>query len=300
MEWKTVSFDWNQVRAFLATAEEGTFSAAARALGLTQPTLGRQIASLEADLGVLLFERGARRMDLTQAGLELVEQARAMLEAAGQMSLTASGQSQIIAGEVCISATDVMMTYLMPPFIEQLRQQAPGIEIRLVASNEVSDLIGREADIAIRHLQPDQPDLIARKVGQTHARLYAATSYLDRIGRPNSAQDLTGVDFLGQDHYQRSLRVLKARGLNLTRSNFKLICNNSVTMWEMVKNGLGIAMMTDDVAQPVSGVEPAFSDMEPFDVPVWLVAHRELHSSRRIRIVFDLLAEHFSNNQTYR
>ena len=300
MEWKSVSFDWNQIRAFLATVDEGSFSAAARVLGLTQPTLGRQIAALEADLGVTLFERNGRRMDLTKSGLELVEQARAMLLAAGQISLTASGQSQSIEGEVSITATEAMMAYMLPPFVARLRQQAPGIEIRLVASDKVSDLTAREADIAIRHVQPEQPDLIAKKLGQTQARLYGASSYLDQIGRPDATKDLTGVDFIGQDHYLRSLRVLSGRGLNLDRANYKMISSSSVTLWEMVKAGLGLAVMTDDVAQCTPGVEAAFPDMEPFDVPVWLVTHRELHSSRRIRMVFDLLAEHFSEIRTYR
>ncbi|TLP56537.1 LysR family transcriptional regulator [Parasedimentitalea maritima] len=300
MEWKSVSFDWNQIRAFLATVDEGSFSAAARVLGLTQPTLGRQIAALEADLGVTLFERNGRRMDLTKSGLELVEQARAMLQAAGQISLTASGQSQSVEGEVSITATEAMMAYILPPFVARLRQHAPGIEIRLLASDKVSDLTAREADIAIRHVQPEQPDLIAKKLVQTQARIYGASSYLDKIGRPDVSRDLTGVDFIGQDHYLRSLRVLSGRGLQLDRANYKMISSSSVTLWEMVKAGLGLAVMTDDVAQCTPEVEPAFPDMEPFDVPVWLVSHRELHSSRRIRMVFDLLAEHFSENRTYR
>lgn len=300
MEWKSVSFDWNQIRSFLATVDEGSFSAAARVLGLTQPTLGRQIAALEADLGVTLFERNGRRMDLTHAGLELVEQARAMLQAAGQISLTASGQSQSVEGEVSITATEAMMAYMLPPFVARLRQQAPGIEIRLVASDKVSDLTAREADIAIRHVQPEQPDLIAKKLGQTQARIYGATSYLDRIGRPDATQALVGVDFIGQDHYLRSLRVLSGRGLQLDRANYKMISSSSVTLWEMVKAGLGLAVMTDDVAQRTPGVEAAFPDMEPFEVPVWLVTHRELHSSRRIRKVFDLLAEYLTEGSAYK
>ena len=110
MEWQSVAFDWNQVRAFLVTAEEGSFSAAARALGLTQPTLGRQVAALEDYLGVTLFERLGRSLSLTQSGLELLDHVRAMGDAASRISLTASGQSQRIEGQVCITATDVLET----------------------------------------------------------------------------------------------------------------------------------------------------------------------------------------------
>ncbi|MEO1276348.1 MAG: LysR family transcriptional regulator, partial [Pseudomonadota bacterium] len=107
MNWQRVAFDWNQAKAFLATAETGSLSAAARALGLSQPTLSRQVAALEADLGVALFERIGRSLSLTGPGLELVEHVRAMGEAAGRVSLVAAGRSDAIEGRVSISASDV-------------------------------------------------------------------------------------------------------------------------------------------------------------------------------------------------
>ena len=197
MNWNGTSFDWNQARAFLATAEEGSLSAAARALGLTQPTLGRQVAGLEETLGVLLFDRVGRSLVPTEAGLSLLEHVRAMGEAANRVSLAASGRSQAIAGHVCISASDVVAQYMLPPVIGELRRKAPEIEIELVASNTVSDLRRREADIAIRHIRPEEPDLIARLVRETTARLYAATSWLEENGRPKTAGDLAGASFVG-------------------------------------------------------------------------------------------------------
>ena len=107
MKWQTVSFDWNQARAFLVTVEEGSLTAAARALGLTQPTLGRQVAALEDSLGVTLFDRVGRSLRLTPSGLELLDHVRSMGDAAGRVSLTASGQSQTVEGQVCITASDL-------------------------------------------------------------------------------------------------------------------------------------------------------------------------------------------------
>ena len=132
MNWQSVTFNWNRARAFLVTAEEGSLSAAARALGLTQPTLGRQVSALEAELGVTLFERVGRSLELTQSGQELLEHVRTMGEAASHISLTASGQSKSIEGHVCITATDIMSAYLLPPVLKQLRAIAPGIEIEIV------------------------------------------------------------------------------------------------------------------------------------------------------------------------
>lgn len=299
MNWQAVSFDWNQARAFLATAEEGSLSAAARALGQTQPTLSRQVAALEKNLGVTLFERVGRSLALTQSGLELLDHVRAMGEAASHISLTASGQSQSIEGEVCITASDVMATYLLPPVIQQLRSFAPGIEIEVVASNSVSDLQRREADIAIRHVQPEQPDLIARRLSDSTAHLYAARSYLDGFGRPTSSEELNGAAFIGIGRTEEVIRILNEWGLSLSTTNFGVASASGVVAWEFAKQGLGICIMADAVAALSRNMEIVLPGQEPFNFPVWLATHRELHTSRRIRLVFDYLAEAFSSNSGY-
>ncbi len=291
MDWNSITFDWNQVRAFLVTAEEGSFSAASRALGLTQPTLGRQVTALEDRLGITLFERLGRSLSLTQSGLELLEHVRAMGEAASRVSLTASGQSQSIEGRVCITATDVMSMYLLPDALKRLREMAPAIEIEIVASNDVRDLRRREADIAIRHGRPEQPDLIARLLRETSIHLYASTDYLDQHGRPSSPDDLSEAVFIGFDQSDRLPARLNEIGLRLTRDNFKLISESGAVAWEMVKQGLGIGVMAQEVADRTTGIECVLPDLDPIPVPIWLVTHRELHTSRRIRLVFDVLAE---------
>jgi len=290
MEWQSISFDWNQVRAFLVTAEEGSFSAAGRALGLTQPTLGRQVSALEDRLGVTLFERLGRSLSLTPSGLELLDHVRAMGDAASRLSLTASGQSQRIEGRVCITATDVVSMYLLPDVLKRLREVAPGIEIEVVASNDVRDLRRREADIAIRHGRPEQPDLIAKLLRETSVHLYASSDYLDQHGRPTSPSDLSEAVFIGFDQSDRLLTRLNEIGLTLTKNNFKLITESGAVAWELVKQGLGIGLMVKEVGDRTAGVECVLPDLDPITVPIWLVTHRELHTSRRIRLVFDLLA----------
>lgn len=294
MNWDAISFDWNQARAFLATAEAGSFSAAARSLGLTQPTLGRQVAGLEQALGVTLFQRAGRTLALTQSGLELADHVRAMGEAASLISLAASGQSQTIEGQVSITASDAMAAYRLPEFLLRLRDAAPGIEVEVVASNDLRDLRRREADIAIRHQRPTHPDLIAKLTRETSAHLFASTAYLDRHGRPTAPEDLSDATFIGFDRSGRLLEGLNARGLALTKSNFKLISENGVVSWEMVKQGLGIGVMIREVADLTPEVEQILPDFAPIQVPIWLATHRELHTSRRIRLVFDLLSEFLS------
>lgn len=283
--------DWNQLHAFIATVETGSLSAAARELDLTQPTVGRQVTALEQDLGVVLFERVGRSLALTVAGRELYESARSMSEAANRLSIIASGHSQSVEGLVRITASDIVAAYILPPILLQLHNLAPGIAVEIVAANDVRDLMRREADIAIRHVQPDQPELIARRCRGTTAHLYASSSYLDHHGRPQTGADLATASFIGFAEDDGLVGELNLRGVPVTRANFKWTTGSVVTAWELIRQGLGIGVIFRDVGAGAPGVEPVLPDLAPFDVPVWLAVHRELHTSRRIRLVFDLLVE---------
>jgi DNA-binding transcriptional LysR family regulator len=295
MKWKSITFDWNLARAFLVTAQEGSFSAASRALGLTQPTLGRQVAALEQHFDVALFERTGRRLTLTASGRELLDHVQAMGEAATQISLTASGHAQSVEGHVCITATDGLAANLLPPALKMLRQTAPGITVEIIASTDVQDLKHREADIAIRHVRPTQGDLIAKFIRNVSMRLYATTAYLDQIGRPGPQDDLTQVSFIGYERSNTLIDRLVDMGLNMPsladQGALRITCQTEAVAWAMVQNGLGLGVMPEEVADRVQGIERAFPRLAPMAVPIWLVAHRELRTNRRIRIVFDALSE---------
>ena len=291
MNWNDIAFDWNQARAFLAASEEGSLSAAARALNQTQPTLSRQVTSLEQSLGVTLFERGHRKLRLTVAGLELLEHVRAMAEAANRVSLAASGQSQAIEGPVCITATEMLATYYLPPMLRKLRERAPGIVIEVVASDQVRDLIRREADIAIRHGEPTHPDLIARRIGTLRGRIYAARRLLDEVGVPRDFEDLRGQDFIGIDDTASLIEGLKDRGLDLGIEQFRVHAASGNCMLQLIREGLGFGFLPMDTGGFFDDLVSVLPDRFDPEIPVWLVSHRELHTSRRIRVVYDLLAE---------
>lgn len=291
MDWRSVKFDWNRARAFLVTAEEGSLSAAARALGMAQPTLGRQVNGLENELGVILFERVGRGLRLTPSGLELLDYVRDMGNAAGRVSLAASGHSQSIEGTICITASEIYSAFLLPPIIAKLRQEAPGIAVEIVASNAAVDLRRREADIAIRSFRPTQPDLIAKKVKDDPARLYATSQYLARIGNPKSPAELSKANFIGFDTTDMVVNGLNKLGLSLTQKNFPVITANHLVQLELVKQGVGIGIFPESVARNEPLFEQALPELDPLVFPIWLTTHRELNNSRRVRIVFDLLAE---------
>lgn len=293
MDWQKFSFDWNRARALLVTAEQGSYSAAARALGTAQPTVGRQIAALEEELGVTLFERVGHRLALTATGAELVEQVRHMNEAAARFSLIAAGQSQAVEGVVRLAASQVVSAHLLPPVVRDLRARHPGLEVELVVSNQSSDLRRREADIAVRHYRPQGDDLVARLIKETsRAYLYGAPKYLARIGNPRTPEALAArARVLGFDDSPRLLQALRAGGVPFGNDASPIRTEDHLVQWELCKQGLGLCVMMEEVGdreRRVRRVSPAVV----VTLPIWLVSHRELRTSQKIRVVYDAIADH--------
>ena len=290
MNWQAISFDWNQVRAFLATAEEGSFSAAARVLNTTQPTISRQISALEASLCTVLVKRSVKGQSLTLAGQELLDHVRLMGEAATLISMTADRQSQEVVGSVVLTATDLMSAAILPGVLSPLRETAPGITIRIQDSDDVQNLMKREADIAIRHARPHEPELIARHVGDLRSNLYAASVYLDREGRPRTLREVADHSFVGIPDPDRLIAAMQNMGVPLRAESFAIQPHSNIVTWEMVKAGLGVSMMPEVLGELEPGVEKVLGDVPSLEFPVWLVTHRELQTSPRIRTIFDFLA----------
>ncbi len=283
--------DWNQLRAFLETAETGSLSAAARKLGLTQPTLGRQVAAIEQRMGVTLFERVGKAMALTATGLDLLEHARAMGAAAEALGLAATGRSQAVGGVVSVSASDAVATFLLPPLVRRLREQEPGIVVEVIPSNAFSDLLRREADIAVRHAKPEQPELIARLLREASAHFYASEDWVQAHGHPRRAEEAAHLPFVGSDRAGQYLAYLQRHGLPVTEANFTAYADHTVAHWALVRQGMGIGAMMEEIAQDTPGVVRVLDEVPPVRFPIWLVSHRELRTARRIRVVFEALAQ---------
>ena len=283
--------DWNHLRAFHATATTGSLSAAARQLGLTQPTLSRQVAALEEELGVSLFSRRGRKLVLTETGADLLNHIRTMGEAADAVALAASGRAEQVGGRVSISVTDTYAAYVLPSIVERIRAEAPQVTVAIVASNELSNLHRREADIAIRHAAPDQPGVTGQHVRDTQAWFYASQDWVARNGLPARPQDLAGCDLIAFEDAERYTAYLNGIGIPAEATDFRMVSDSSVTLWEMVRRGLGVAPMLTEIAERTPDVVRLLPDMAPIIVPVWVVTHRELEVSPRIRLVQRILAE---------
>ena len=285
------TLDWSLLRAFLAVAETGSLSAAARQLGQSQPTLGRQVRAAEAALGSSLFTRQPRGLALNDAGLALYPAALEMQDAARKLSLLAAGQSQLLTGTVRITASVVFSHYSLPPVISAIRQAEPDIQIELAASDSSENLLFREADIAVRMYQPTQDDVIARKLGEIKTGLFAHNSYLDRRGMPQGFTDIDSHDFIGFDRNTLIIDSMRRFGITRTRNDFPLRCDDQAVYWELAKAGCGIGATQFRLGLEASGMVQVLPDLPLERLPVWLVAAKALRQTPRIRRVFDLLAK---------
>lgn len=283
--------DWSLLQSFLAVAETGSLSAAARALGASQPTLGRHIRALEGQLGVTLFHRTASGLEPSESALPLIEAARGMAEQAARLARLAAGQGEGLAGTVRLTASRVVSQHLLPPILARLRLAEPSIQIELVPSDTSENLLYNAADIALRMYRPEQLDIVARHVTDLPLGLYAAREYLDRRGRPMTVKDLRHHDFVGYDRDERIIRLMRAMGQDVERSDFPLRCDDQVVHWALVRAGCGIGGMQVRIAAGDPGVERVLPDLALPALPLWLAAPDALRRNPRIRRVWDFLAE---------
>lgn len=285
------SLDWSLIQAFLAVAETGSLSAAARATGISQPTLGRHIRQIEDTLGIALFRRQPRGLALTEAGAAMLPAAQAMHEAAGRIALIAAGQDARLEGEVRITASDFVSHYVLPGIIADLRALEPGINIDLVPSDATENLLFREADIAIRMYRPEQLDVITRHVGDLRLGLYAARTYLARRGTPGRIEDILNHDLVGYDRDNRIIRGMAEMGWSVTRDAFATRTDDQAANWQLVRAGCGIGFGQVAAAEGDDAVVRLFPELPIPPLPIWLTAHEALRRTPRVRRVWDVLAD---------
>ena len=283
MERDGEHFDWNHARAFLATAECGSLSAAAVRLGTTQPTVGRQVANLERSLGTVLFERVGRGLVLTAAGERLLAAVRSMGRAADEVLLAASGEQSELTGRVTISASELFCAVTLPSVLRTLRERAPRLQLEVAAVNTLSDLLRREADVAVRHVEPTEDDLICRRVADRRARLYRA-----RGRSPTAPERFIGMTGDAASSARQWSQMLQR---DVPETSIHCTVASGFVMREFIAGGLGTGVLPEVMGDDDPRLERQAGEVEPLMFSTWIVTHRALHRSARIRLVFDTLVE---------
>lgn len=283
--------DWHLYRSFLAVLEEGTLSGAARRLGLTQPTLARHLDALEQAIGTQLFLRSPRGLAPTATATELRPFAQTLAATAAALLRTASASAGEVRGTVRITASEVVGAEHLPAILAGLRARHPGLVVELALTNAVENVLAREADIAVRMVAPEQEALVARALEPIRIGLHAHRRYAERRGLPATLDDLGKHDLIGYDRETPMIRAVLARYPMLGRGAFALRTDSDLAQLAAIRAGFGIGICQVPIARREPDILPVLPDAFALDLPVWIVMHEDLKTSRRHRAVFDALAE---------
>ena len=281
---------WEHYRSFLTVLRHGSLSSAARALRLTQPTVGRHIDELEQKLRLPLFIRSQQGLAPTDAAVELRPHAEAMEAAAGALIRAASGTADQARGVVRVTASEIIGCEVLPPILTAFRERHPGIAVELVLSNRTEDLLRREADIAVRMVRPAQAALVARHIGEVTLGLHAHRGYIAAHGRPRTIEELARHTVIGFDRESPVVHSLQGMGLTLTRDLFALRSDSDLAQLAAIRAGFGIGACQIGIARRDDQLEHLLPESFVFKLGIWIAMHGNLRTSRRMRLMFDHLA----------
>lgn len=281
---------WDLYRSFVAVLREGSLSGAARALGLTQPSIARHIDALEAVLGTRLFVRTQRGLSPTDAARALKPHADTLASASAALQRTASGQAGAVTGTVRISASEVVGVEHLPPILARLRREHPALQLELSLSNAVDDLLRRRADIAVRMVEPVQQALVTKRAGSVELGLHAHGAYLDRRGVPGTMDDLARHDLIGFDTETPAIRAIARHYPALDRAAFALRADSDVAQLAAIRAGFGIGICQVQVARREAALVRVLGPAFAVTLGVWIVMHEDLRANPSCRAAFDALA----------
>jgi len=287
----TSTIGWELYRSFLGVLREGSLSGAARALGITQPTVGRQVAALEQALGVVLFTRSQLGLMPTELALALRSYAEAMESTAASLERAASSQGEGVRGVVRVSASEVIGVEVLPPIVARLREQHPALKVELVLTNRVQDLLRREADIAVRMLRPRQEQLVARRIGLIGVGLHARKDYLSRHGTPRNVGELAGHSIIGYDQATAFIRSAGKSLPGLSRDVFSVRTDSDLAQLALIRSGAGIGMCQVALARRDAELQRVLAKPFTLQLETWVTMHEDLRNSPRCRATFDALVE---------
>lgn len=286
--------DWNLYQSFLAVMREGSLSAAARMLGMTQPSVGRHIAALEAALNVTLFTRGPDGLKPTATALEMQASAQAMASAAQHAMRVASGNQLEERGTVRITASQMIGGEVLPEILARYQAQHPLLTIELALNNKIDDLLLREADIAVRMERPTQQALIAKRLGRVDIGLYAHQRYVQARGLPRTMVDLAQHAMIGPDQDTFVARLGAQHGVPITRDMFSFRCDNDLALMAALRAGMGIGGSQIGIARKEPALMPVLADQLTFSLDMWLLTHGDLRSNKRVMALYRFLTQELS------
>lgn len=284
------SISWDLYRSFAAVMRDGSFSAAARTLGLTQPTVARQIAALEHSLGVELFIRSHHGLTPTAAAARLSPHIETLMQTTAALVRDVS-HDRGVSGTVRITAGEMIAIHYLPPILGEVRRAYPQLQLELSLTERIEDLQQREADIAVRLIEPRQQGLVRRLATTVTLHLYAHRDYLAQKGEPSTVDDLANHDLIGYDAETPVTRAATAPFPWLGRPGFALRTDSVSAQLAAMNGGLGIGYTLDDVAARYPCLRRVLGQSFALEYPIWIVMHEDLRKDPAAGAVFDALAD---------
>src|SRR5450432_68340 len=285
----SATLSWDLLGAFRAVMRTGSLSGASRSLGVAQPTVRHQIEKLEEVLGVVLFTRSQTGLVATEAATASLPYAESMAAVAESLVRSVSAPDDAALGTVRVTCSEVVGAEVLPAILAELQRAHPKLQIELSLTNSNEDLLRREADVAVRMAQPTQNALVAKRVGNVKLGAFASEAYLADHPLPRTpAELLRGHAIIGKDRDTTFLAALAAAGLPLKRKNFALRTDSDAAYIAAIRAGIGVGICQ----VPLAAAPPPLRRMLPklgFELPVWVVTHEDLRSSRRVSLVFEHL-----------
>ena len=286
------TWQWDDVRFFLAVARAGSLSAAARVLGVGHVTVGRRITLLEKRLGVTLLQRTPGGLDITSAGEAVLQRCIAMENAALDLERAAAGRDSSAVGSIRLTATEALAHQIIAPAIADLRKNYPNLRVDLAAGVRSLDIARREADLAVRVGRPSGSGLVCRKLGDIGYSLYASRSYIAEHRMPQRGEGLAGHDlitFTGAPAATSPFFMNES----LDQARIALRCDNPLIQLQAAANGIGIAELACFLGDDCAALVRIWPGESPALRSVWLVFHEDLRRSARIRVVSSMIGDTF-------
>ena len=286
--------NWDLYRSFLSVMKEGSLSGAARALGLTQPTIGRHIDALEQSLGMSLFTRSQAGFIATEAAHALQPYAETLASASAALLRAASGMGRgedaQLMGSVRVTASEVVSIEVLPPILAQLRASYPGITIEVAVSNRIENLLRRDADIAVRMQRPEQDVLVARRIGNIDLGFHAHRDYLARHGTPRTWEELAQHAVIGIDRESTRARSIMPLLSALEGASYAIRSDSDLVHLASIRAGLGIGICQVRLAERDPALVRVIPDLLTIPLDTWLAMHENLRSNPACAAVYKALA----------
>lgn len=288
--------EWGDLKYFLAVARSGSLTEAGRKLNTSASTVSRRIAVLEKKLGARLFDRKSSGYALTESGIVIRRKAEEVEEAALSVERVALGRDTHATGMVRVTASDDIAANLIAPHLGGFRARYPDISLEIVAQMEHADLNQREADIALRGARPTRGRFIIRRAGVWHFGLYAARKYAEAHNLKPGLGDLSGTEIITWTKEWMHLRggpwfAEYARGAKIALASDSRRVHHAAC-----KAGLGVAILPCALADKEPDLICLLPPKKVLSLPLWLVVHRDLARTARVRAVMDFLFETVSKH----